>query len=179
MMGADLRLVISGGQGPALFDAKPTADPPPPEPEKKGPRPDETRRRDAVVDAARTLTDLGDDSEELAAFVKRRWSGTRVLEPGDITAFAKDARRQRVEDVVDALDHRVRQKVFGRSQAVHVALPRGLARNTLKNMEDNELSSVVQRLKDRGWDSDQIRKYVAKGLDDERKRIVTSLTPAS
>lgn len=178
-MGSYLHLVVDDKTGPRLVDDQPKNPPAPPEPEKKGPRPDETRRRDAVVDAARTLTDLGDDSEELAAFVKRRWSGTRVLESQDIIDFAKDARRQRVEDVVDALDHRVRQKVFGRSQAVHVTLPRGLAKKEIQVMEDDELTAVVQRLKDRGWTADQIRKNIARGLDDERRRIVTALMPST
>jgi hypothetical protein len=173
-------LFLVGDAGPVLKDVKPKkSDPePPPAPEKKGPRPDEIRRRDAVVDAARTIDDLSDTSTDLRDFIKRRWSGTRVLEESDIIDFSKDARRQRVEDVVDGLDHRVRDRVFGKqNRSVKVVLPRGMARRELKAMSDDDLKAVVERLRARGWTTDQLRKHVAKGLDDERRRIVGSLAP--
>src|SRR3954453_12647745 len=85
------------------------------------------RRRDAVVDAARTLEDLS--SAGVDKFVRQRWRGDRAITPEDVESFSRDARAQRVHDVVDALDHRIRRFVHGRagSKQMHVSIPRGIA----------------------------------------------------
>jgi hypothetical protein len=115
-----------------------------------------TRRRDAVVDAARTLDDLSPDG--VRAFVTRRWAGRRALEEADVESFAADAREQRIHDVVDSLDSRVRGNVFGRVKHVRVDMPRGWARASLRSMTSDELETVIKRLADRGWDQKAIDK---------------------
>lgn len=115
------------------------------------------RRRDAVVDAARTLEDLSVDG--VRAFVTQRWSGRRVLEEGDVEQFAADARSQRISDVVDALDSRVRQGAMGwGSRHVKVEMPRGWIRASLRSMTPEEKEQVRQRLHSRGWDEKTIGK---------------------
>lgn len=129
-------------------------------------RQDVTRRRDAVVDAARTLEDLNPAGVE--AFVRTRWRGTKVLEQADIDAFATDAAAQRTHDVVDALASRVRRGVLGIGERhVRVDLPRGWVRRALRAMSDDEIAQASQRLVDRGWTDEQ----VAKALKTYRPEI--------
>lgn len=133
------------------------------------------RRRDAIVDAARTLEDLSPAGVE--AFVRRRWSGRRVLTQEDIDAFAADARRQRVHDVVDALDFRIRKAVEGRarSRLPHVTIPRGLQRKSLAGLEREELLMIFTRLRERGWSNQQIKRHGVRRLDDSNRRMQSLL----
>lgn len=151
---------------PALLDTDTQdekTDPPP----KPAPDPSSSRRRDAVVDAARTLEDLSPEGVE--AFVRRRWRGDRPVTPEDFQSFAADARAQRAHDVVDALDFRVRQAVYGRggSKQTHVAIPRGIVGKSLASLEPEELSSVFQRLRDRGWSDQQIARHGIRRFDKD------------
>jgi hypothetical protein len=129
------------------------------------------RRRDAVVDAARTLEDLTPAGVE--QFVRRRWSGRRVLTQEDIDAFAADARTQRVHDVVDALDFRIRKAVYGRagSKQPHVEIPRGLQRKSLAGLEPAELTIIFTRLRERGWSNQQIKRHGVRRLDTGDRRL--------
>lgn len=123
------------------------------------------RRRDAVVDAARTLDDLSPAGVE--AFVRRRWRGDRAITQADIEAFAADARRQRVHDVTDALDYRIRKAVQGRagSRLPHVSIPRGLQRKSLAGLDRQELLTIFDRLRERGWNTQQIKRHGVRRLD--------------
>jgi hypothetical protein len=129
------------------------------------------RRRDAVVDAARTLSDLSPAGVE--QFVRRRWSGRRALTQADIDAFAADARIQRVHDVVDALDYRIRKAVSGRSgsRQPHVVIPRGLQRQSLAGLERDDLVKIFARLRDRGWNDQQIKRHGVRRLDTGDRRL--------
>jgi hypothetical protein len=131
----------------------------------------EQRRRDAVVDAARTLEDLTPSGVE--QFVRRRWSGRRALTQEDIDAFAADARTQRVHDVVDALDYRIRKATFGRagSKQPHVEIPRGLQRKSLAGLEPAELTIIFTRLRERGWSNQQIKRHGVRRLDTGDRRL--------
>jgi hypothetical protein len=128
------------------------------------------RRRDAVVDAARELDDLSPAGVE--QFVRRRWRGDRPLTQEDIDAFAADARRQRVHDITDALDFRIRKAVSGRagSRLPHVSIPRGLQRKSLAGLEREELMMVFTRLRERGWSNQQIKRHGVRRLDTGDKR---------
>lgn len=131
----------------------------------------EQRRRDAVVDAARSLEDLTPVGVE--QFVRRRWAGRRALTQEDIDAFAADARRQRVHDVVDALDYRIRRALHGRSgsKLPHVEIPRGLQRKSLQGLDREELLTVFTRLRERGWSTQQIKRHGVRRLDTSDKRL--------
>lgn len=129
------------------------------------------RRRDAVVDAARTLGDLTPAGVE--QFVRRRWAGRRALTQEDIDAFAADARRQRVHDVVDALDYRIRRALHGRagSKLPHVEIPRGLQSKSLQGLDRDELLTIFTRLRERGWSNQQIKRHGVRRLDSSDKRL--------
>jgi hypothetical protein len=135
----------------------------------------EARRSDAVVDAARTLEDLSAAGVE--EFVRRRWSGRRALTQEDIDAFAADARRQRVHDITDALDFRIRKAVSGRagSRLPHVSIPRGLQRKSLAGLEREELMMIFTRLRERGWSNQQIKRHGVRRIDDGDKRMQSLL----
>lgn len=131
----------------------------------------EQRRRDAVVDAARTLDDLTPAGVE--AFVRRRWSGRRALTQAEIGAFAADARRQRLHDVVDAVDFRIRKAVYGRagSRHPHLVIPRGLQRKSLAGLDHDEVVMLFSRLHERGWNDQQIKRHGIRRLDSKDRRL--------
>lgn len=161
---------LDGSGAPVLLapvaEAKPKAQA---DPETEVAKGSDARRRDAVVDAARTLEDLSPAGVE--QFVRRRWRGDRALSTEDFKSFSDDARVQRKHDVVDALDHRIRRAVNGRASArqAHVSLPRGLGAKALASLEGDELTEVVSRLRDRGWDEQQIYRHGVRRLDREGK----------
>jgi hypothetical protein len=135
-----------------------------------GRRPDVLRRQDAVTDAARGIKDI-DDDRALRDFVRRRWSGTRALTNADIQAFIEDVRAQRLQDVVDALDDRVRSGVLKKNDAVRVSFPRGWLKRTMRGLSDDEIGSVLDRLRARGWTEQQVRQHVVSRFDDDRRRL--------
>jgi hypothetical protein len=124
-----------------------------------------------VVDAARTLEDLSPAGVE--QFVRRRWAGRRALTQEDIDAFAADAKVQRIHDVVDALDHRIRKAMSGRagSRQPHVVIPRGLQRKSLAGLEREDLIKIFTRLRERGWSDQQIKRHGVRRLDTSDRRL--------
>lgn len=126
-----------------------------------------SRRRDAVVDAARTLEDLSPAGVE--AIVRRGWRGDRPVTPKDFESFSNDARAQRKHDIVDALHHRIQRAVNGRagSKQPHVSIPRGLGAKSLASLEPDEVADVVSRLRARGWTDQQISRHGVRRLDKE------------
>lgn len=134
---------------------------------KKAARGSQARRRDAVVDAARTLEDLSPEGVE--QHVRRRWRGDRSITPQDIQSFSADARAQRVHDVADALDFRVRRAVYGRSgtKQPHVQIPRGIVGKSLASLDPEEKAAVVARLRDRGWSDAQIKRHGVRRIDKD------------
>lgn len=132
--------------------------------------PSALRRRDAVVDAARQIADL-DDEQEVRRFMRQRWSGTRVMTELDVQSFINDARRQRIQDVIDTLDNRVRAGVLKRAKVVNIHFPRGWVKSTMNGLSDQEVLSVLDRLRSRGWTEQQVRQHVVQRFDDEHKRL--------
>lgn len=132
----------------------------PPEPKPDPGQGSEQRRRDAVVDAARTIDDLSPAGVE--QFARRRWRGDRSITPEDVSSFASSAKQQRVHDVVDALDFRIRRDVLGRSgtKQMHVSIPRGIVGKSLSSLDGEELAAVFSRLRNRGWSEQQMLRAV-------------------
>jgi hypothetical protein len=143
----------------------------PPEQQEKIEPPDRSiaRRRDAVADAARTLDDLSPAGVEQLA--RQRWRGDRQITPEDFQSFSADARAQRIHDVVDALDFRVRRSVYGRSSGrqIHVALPKGIIGRSLASLEREDLIQVFTRLRDRGHSADSIYRHGVRRFDKDGK----------
>jgi hypothetical protein len=154
---------------PVLFTLPASTKPDKPEAEPERDVKSSARRRDAVVEAARTLDDLSPTGVERLA--RLRWRGERPITAEDFAAFSADARAQRLHDVVDALDHRVRRGAHGRANArqVHVSLPRGVAAKALASLEPEELSSAFERLREKGWSDQQIYRHGVRRLDGAGK----------
>lgn len=163
---------LDGRGVPVLLDAAVESDPKPKaqdDPKTDASKGSDSRRRDAVVDAARSLDDLSPAGVE--SFVRRRWRGDRAVTPKDFESFSNDARAQRKHDIVDALDHRIRRVVHGRAGAkqLHVALPRTLGAKALASLEGDDLAEVISRLRDRGWSDSEIKRHGVRRLDREGK----------
>jgi hypothetical protein len=152
----------------AAAPADPEADPnPAAEAAKKVAQGSAARRRDAIVDAARTLEDLSPAGVE--QLVRRRWRGDRSITPEDIQSFSADARAQRVHDVADALDFRIRRSVYGRSgsKQPHVQIPRGIVGKSLAALDPEEKAAVIARLRIRGWSDAQIKRFGIRRVDKD------------
>jgi len=163
------RFALAPDGAPVLLVAVAEAPPEDPAPDRaKG---SDHRRRDAVVDAARTLEDLSPAGVE--QHVRRRWRGDRAITPEDISSFSSDARAQRMHDVVDALDHRIHQAVHGRlnSKRTHVSIPRGVVKKSLSQLDGEEVATVVARLRDRGWSDQQIKRHGVRRFDADGRAI--------
>lgn len=153
---------VDAAGAPILLDAD--AEPPKAEPAKPDPAEGSVARwRDAAVDAARTVDDLSPDGVE--AFLRRRWRGDRAITQDDVDSFSKDAREHRTHDVVDALDHRIRRGVNGRTKQTHVAIPRGNVGKSLASLDGESRKDVVSRLRARGWTSEQIWRHGVRRFD--------------
>lgn len=170
---SDYVFAIDRDGAPVLLDAATAEAPPAPEPDptaetaKKAAQGSDARRRDAVVDAARTLEDLSPAGVE--QLVRRRWRGDRSITPQDVQSFSADARAQRVHDVADALDFRIRRSVYGRagSKQPHVQIPRGIVGKSLASLDPEEKAAVVARLRDRGWSDVQIKRFGVRRVDKD------------
>lgn len=121
------------------------------------------RRRDAVREAARELDPLKPQD------VKERLRGvtSRQLTDGEIEAFTKDVRVQRVDDLVDALDQRHRGSNRGR-RTVRIQVPRGHVKRAVNALDDGELGDVTQRLRARGWSEEDVKSGLGGHLTQAR-----------
>lgn len=117
------------------------------------------RRLDAVRDAAREFDDFA--AADVAEFLEGRLN--RQLSDGELRQLADDIRRQRLDDLVDAIDAILRIRIEGRQRRrrhVSVRTPRGWVRKTFNHLSDDEIDFVLDRLLLRGWEVDDVQKYV-------------------
>lgn len=118
------------------------------------------RRLDAVRDAAREFEDL--DVGDLREFFTGR--AKRELTDDELRQLVNDVRRQRLDDLVDAIDTLIRSRTterLGRSRRhVRVKTPRGWINRTFNNLSDDEVNFVLDRLIFRGFKFEDIQKYV-------------------
>jgi hypothetical protein len=163
------RFAVNGRGAPLLLAPETEAPPEPPTPEPDDTRAQRsvTRRRDAIADAARTLDDLSPAGVE--SFVRRRWRGDRAVAPEDFSSFSTEARQQRLHDVVDALDFRIRRTVNGRASVkhTHVSVPRGRFGKALASLDREELAQAFERLRERGWSNQEIARHGVRRFDKD------------
>lgn len=163
------RFAIDGDGAPLLLASETEAppEPPPPKPGDARAQGSSARRRDAIADAARTLEDLSPAGVE--AFVRRRWRGDRAVTPEDFSSFSTEARQQRLHDVVDALDFRIKRTVNGRASVkhTHVSIPRGNFGKSLASLDREELAQAFERLRERGWSTQQIARHGVRRFDKD------------
>jgi hypothetical protein len=162
---------VDSGQFGAHGKKKDSKEDPQPQAQPDPAQGSDQRRRDAVVDAARTLEDLSPAGVE--RFVREKWAGRRAITQEDIDAFAADAKVQKIHDVVDALDHRIRKAMSGRagSRQPHIVIPRGLQRKSLAGLEREDLIKIFTRLRERGWSDQQIKRHGVRRIDTSDRRL--------
>lgn len=132
----------------------------------------EDRRRDAAVDASRQLATLS--PEAIREFMTRRWAGRRAMTPADIDEFTRLVQAQRIDDLTDALDSRLRRQVHGGKvarTAVKVEPPRGWIKTSLKDIEPAALQQVLLRLRARGWSETDLTRHVLKPFGQHETKI--------
>lgn len=157
---------------------EPTPDPvPAPEPVPEPPtrmRPhdiesDEWEHRlDAVRDAARE-NDLLSEGDVQDFLVNRLVDASKF----DPRQFVADVRAQRVDDLVDILDHRLRSEVDGMIRSrryVRLVAPKGWVKRVQNGLTDAEHLTVARRLVKRGWDAGDISKHVLGKIANEERR---------
>lgn len=130
------------------------------------------RRLDAVREAAREFEDMApaDLAEWLQGKVNKD-DGSAQLTEDEINAFLADVRAQTVDDLVDILDYKSRQRNRAR-RFVRVEAPRGYTKLTLGKLTDDELSILDDRLRARGWSDEQIQKDLVNKLPKEKRAIL-------
>lgn len=101
--------------------------------------------RDAVVDRARSSVAIG--------------------------KLDKDARAQRINDLVDYLYARYNASgaIFAKPGSVRVEAPEGWDKKNIANLTDLELQEVARRMGARGWSDDALRKVLLPNVKAERR----------
>jgi hypothetical protein len=117
------------------------------------------RQLDAVRDLAREMDDVeaGDIQDLLAGRL------TRPLAPEELEAFIAQVRVQRLNDLVDLLDHQFRnllENVKRGRRKVKITAPRGWVRKVFNGLTDDEVLSVVNRLEARGHSREDLQRTV-------------------
>lgn len=130
------------------------------------------RRLDAVREAAREFEEFA--PADLSEWLKGK--ANRDLSEDEVNAFLADVRAQVVDDLVDLLDYKSRQR--GRARRfVRVEAPRGYTKLTLGKLTDDEISMLDDRLRSRGWSEDDIRNNLVKKLPKEKQSLITFEEP--
>ncbi len=137
--------------------------------------PEELRRRqDAVRDAAREFDQMseGDVREFLGGRV------LRDLTPAEIEIFVADVHEQRMHDLVDILDQRLRKKGLGKilrgRRTVQISVPKGFARKSLNGLLDEEIRDLAIRLRAKGWtDEDLVRELIGRFHESRRPQLMS------
>lgn len=126
------------------------------------------RRMDMVRAAARENDSMseGDAKQFLKAHVKD-------ISLVDVDSFLADVRQHRMDDLLDILDQQTRPKVVGMEisrRMVKVSAPKGFARRVFNGLSDEEVITLIKRLEGRGYDPEDLTKFVISGITSEERR---------
>lgn len=131
---------------------------------------EQSRRHDAVREAAREFESYS--AQDLTEWLKGKTK--RDLSQAEIDSFLNDVREQQLSDLVDIVDHGSRGVLRGR-RTVRIQAPKGYVKKTLKSLNDDELSALIDRLQSRGWDQQMIWSQLSKHLPESK---LASIKPA-
>jgi hypothetical protein len=126
------------------------------------------RRQDMVRAAARENDDM--DAGDLKEFLKGRVPDMSQI---DQEAFLRDVRAQRMDDLLDILDQQTRPKIVGMQisrRMVKTVAPKGFARRVFNGLSDDEIINLIKRLEGRGYDPEDLTKFVVSGITNEDRR---------
>lgn len=119
------------------------------------------RRRDAVRDAVRKFPELSDDN--VRAFLDERVDDVNIV---DIDSFLLDARVQRLYDIADILDNRLKDD----KDPVRLEADDGWIGTAFNTLTDSEVVDVLQRLRYRGHDPEALVTSALDQINDESRR---------
>jgi len=124
---------------------------------------EQSRRRDAVREAAREFEPLSDQD------VRERLRGltNRPLTEAEVSQFTADVATQVLDDLVDVLDQQLRGRAR-RRRTVRLNAPRGYVRKAFHDRSDPELVELADRLRARGWTTAQVQDHYARHLKVDR-----------
>jgi hypothetical protein len=126
------------------------------------------RRLDMVRAAARENDEF--DEGDLKEFLTGR---VKNMDQVDIASFLADVRAQRMDDLLDILDQQTRPKIDGMKisrRMVKMSAPKGFSKRVFNGLSDDEVISLVKRLEGRGYDPDDLNKFVISGITNESRR---------
>jgi hypothetical protein len=109
-----------------------------------------SRRMAAVRDAARTLDELTADT--VSTFLQARVADVNQV---DIQQFLADAQWQRIADLADALDQKLKGK-----QPVRVGVTAGFARRVFAGLDGAMAGHLVKILEGKGWSVEDIKNNI-------------------
>lgn len=123
--------------------------------------------RDAVRTVAREFESFS--PQDVERWLKGRTS--RDIRPDELQQFIREVQDQQIDDLVDILDA-AESKGSTARRKVRIVAPKGYTRKTVNGLSDDELRVVAQRLRARGWSSEQVLKRVPEGKREAIKGIV-------
>ena len=115
------------------------------------------RRMAAVRDAARQLEDLTADT--VGTFLQARVVDVNQV---DIQQFLADAQWQRIADLADAMD----QKLKGKKGQVNVGVSGSFAKRVFAGLDGAMAGHLVKILEGKGWSADDIKNNIIKKVRD-------------
>ena len=121
------------------------------------------RRLDVVREAARLMDFM--DAVSTTAFLAERVQDVAQV---DIVAFMTDVRLQRVADLVDALDQMVQSRRA--RQPVRLVAPNRWMKRVFSELTPPEALSLIKRLEGKGWDANDISKYIVSKIPNKETR---------
>lgn len=110
------------------------------------------QHRDLVRELAREFEDFSDQDlrERLPIEISK-------MPAGNLMALRYEVRAQVLDDLLDALDQRLRGKLRAR-RTVRILAPRGYTRKVLASLSSTEIIDLSTRLVARGWTDDDVKR---------------------
>ena len=126
------------------------------------------RRLDMVRDAAREMDDM--DVGDVKEFLKGKVADLSAV---NAEQFVKDVREQRLDDLLDILDHQLRATVSGMQRSkryVRLVAPKGFKDRVFAGLNDDEVIKLVKRLEGRGFDPKDLNTNIIRKVKNEDRR---------
>jgi hypothetical protein len=118
------------------------------------------RRMAMVRDAARTMAQM--DVNQAQTFLNGKVADVNAV---DINAFLADVQWQRMADLADVLNAKLKT-----GQSVKVIAPAGWVKQVFRNLTPAEGTHLVKALEGRGWDQNDILNKVVKKVRNKELR---------
>jgi hypothetical protein len=113
------------------------------------------------MDAVRTASREYDNPQisDIQDFIQAHAKNPQSVNPQEFLAAVQE---QRLSDLVDALDHQLRQggSIQSGRRRVRIVTPRGYLRKLINNTTPEQIAEVAHRLESLGHDTQQVDKFL-------------------